>query len=435
MVTTKKQSLGGGASKKNGKEKMTKPKPPPKPKTTPIKKSTSSKKEIDLAELIYALSRRGPGGPVSIATGLGGPTVYARGVGRNSSDKGARKDVLHETDITAQCKRTIGQELFDSSSFNIPFENADFNDAAERNVLAFDPYSNGRRTYCWICGLPLGPRSPTHTKYNRDLAPQCEHLLPSSIAYSILGFDRTDSKHTLFAPNYSWAHAMCNTSKCKSKYDVGSNRFGIPLFFYFLGARIIPNKDAVGGMVWGIEPWKTASTDGLTNLYNTSELRAPEVTDDIFDNWLRKRQIRIFTTLEETVNTLQRTNELGRRLSLGFSAMLARAGEAGLPPSGPPPDITTSIFPPGSSAYYAVAGPSAPGSSAMHTAPGPSEEYMDDSENKGGGKARGNKTKKYKNKKRKSKKRKSKKRKSKKRKVKSGKVKKEKVKKTKKIIN
>lgn len=149
-------------------------------------------------------------------------------------DKFSPRVLLGDVSTGNQCVRTIGDSQ-DSKEFNILKENPCKQevkkwvlDNAEINVLIYPPHDPIRKSRCWLCGLPLGPRDLG------PLSPECEHVLPVALAATFFDIYDTNAASRLresgtvedylqaISGNYSWAHSSCNASD-KGYFDANQD--------------------------------------------------------------------------------------------------------------------------------------------------------------------------------------------------------------------
>ena len=142
--------------------------------------------------------------------------------------------LLGDVSTRNQCDRTIGEAIV-IKDFNFLTEDPCKKEvrelvlkSAEIDVLTYPPHSHERKSRCWLCGLPLGPRDLG------PLSPQCEHVLPVALAatffdiYDTQAAERLTESGTLenyleaISENYSWAHACCNALE-KGHFDANQH--------------------------------------------------------------------------------------------------------------------------------------------------------------------------------------------------------------------
>tara|TARA_Y100000385_G_C13105340_1_gene647247 strand:+ start:821 stop:2398 length:1578 start_codon:yes stop_codon:yes gene_type:complete len=145
----------------------------------------------------------------------------------NSKNITAR-NLLGDVSTQNQCIKTIGDPKVGSQCNNYlslfndlkvkKCNPTNFGETSLTNfkidVLSFDGNTPQRKCLCWLCGLPIGPLGQDSTN---PLSPECEHVLPVSLAQTF--FDIYSSKSArgkgfaypqALSPNYGWAHKSCN---------------------------------------------------------------------------------------------------------------------------------------------------------------------------------------------------------------------------------
>tara|TARA_Y100000591_G_scaffold333260_1_gene375104 strand:+ start:24524 stop:26164 length:1641 start_codon:yes stop_codon:yes gene_type:complete len=149
-------------------------------------------------------------------------------------DKFTPRVLLGDVGTGNQCVKTIGESQ-ESEEFNFLKENPCKQQVKEWvvanagiDVLTYPPHSPIRRSRCWLCGLPLGPRDLG------PLSPECEHVLPVALAATFFDIYDTDAASRLresgtvqdylqaISGNYSWAHSSCNASD-KGHFDANQD--------------------------------------------------------------------------------------------------------------------------------------------------------------------------------------------------------------------
>lgn len=149
-------------------------------------------------------------------------------------DKFTPRVLLGDVSTGNQCVKTIGDSQ-NSKEFNDLKQNPCSKKVkewvvanAEIDVLTYPPHDPIRRSRCWLCGLPLGPRD------QGPLSPECEHVLPVALAATFFDIYDTDAASRLresgtvqdylqaISGNYSWAHSSCNASD-KGHFDANQD--------------------------------------------------------------------------------------------------------------------------------------------------------------------------------------------------------------------
>ncbi len=226
-------------------------------------------------------------------------------------DKFTPRVLLGDVSTGNQCVRTIGDSQ-DSKEFNMLKENPCKQrvkkwvlNNAEIDVLKYPPNDPIRRSRCWLCGLPLGPRDLG------PLSPECEHVLPVALASTFFDIYDTDAAGRLresstvqdylqaISENYSWAHSSCNASD-KGHFDANQDD---PLIKFIPvgpeGGAVEPVLSTYKQIVNGWTNKQGVLTGGIKNRLLQQNFALHCLSPEEREDWAQKRVQIIYNTYYE----------------------------------------------------------------------------------------------------------------------------------------
>ena len=220
---------------------------------------------------------------------------------------------LGDKSTGSQCINTIGDAALNNDEYSGLLENSCDSakkkfimDSSRLDVLDELPRSNARRSKCWLCGLPLGPRDGPN-----KFRPECEHVLPVALASSFFGIYEAAHKKSYveldkaiktgnisrqreietylnaLAKNYGWAHSSCNAHD-KGHFDANKED---PLVNYTLGpdgkSLLNPVSDTYRKIVNGWQGPDGNIIGGIKNRLRDNLLRC--LNEEELEEWAENR--------------------------------------------------------------------------------------------------------------------------------------------------